>query len=197
MGKNESLVLRIPLQKYFRFCFSWALCARRYLHFLCCTPYTLTMQKKPEQLTPAALWHSALGLLSRRDHSRLELAQKLRLRQFDDELIIAALDKLEEQQWLCDERFARIQVRQHVFKRHGPMRIRMELKRKGVNEHLIDLALEEDETDWFELALACYQSRFRDANIGDIKDRAKRTRYLQSRGFSSDHIRYALETKQE
>ncbi|MBO1518081.1 regulatory protein RecX [Oceanisphaera pacifica] len=152
------------------------------------------MQKKPEQLTPEALWHSALGLLSRRDHSRLELAQKLRLRQFDNELINAALDKLVEQQWQCDERFARVQVRQHVFKRHGPMRIRMELKRKGVAESLIDLALEEDETDWFELALACYQSRFRDPHISDIKEKAKRLRYLQSRGFNSDQVRYAFET---
>ncbi|ART83937.1 RecX family transcriptional regulator [Oceanisphaera profunda] len=153
------------------------------------------MIKDPKKLTPEALWHSALGLLSRRDHSRLELAQKLRLRQFDPELIETALDKLVEQQWLCDERFARIQVRQHVFKKHGPMRIRMELKRKGVDEHIIELALEEDETDWFELALACYQSRFRGRDIDDIKEKAKRVRYLQSRGFNSEQVRYALETE--
>ena len=155
------------------------------------------MQKNPEKLTPQALWHSALGLLSRRDHSRLELSQKLRLRQFDNELIEAALDKLVDQQWLCDERFARIQVRQHVFKRHGPMRIRMELKRKGVDEHIIELALDENETDWFELARACYQSRFRNADISDIKEKAKRVRYLQSRGFNSDQVRYALEADQD
>ncbi|MFD1008093.1 regulatory protein RecX [Oceanisphaera ostreae] len=155
------------------------------------------MIKDPKKLTPQALWHSALGLLSRRDHSRLELSQKLRLRQFDNELTEAALDKLVDQQWLCDERFARIQVRQHVFKRHGPMRIRMELKRKGVDEHIIELALEEDETDWFELARACYQSRFRNADIGDIKEKAKRVRYLQSRGFNSEQVRYALEADQD
>ncbi|ART80925.1 regulatory protein RecX [Oceanisphaera avium] len=151
------------------------------------------MQKDPEKLTPQALWHSALGLLSRRDHSRLELAQKLRLRQFDQALIEAALDKLVEQQWLCDARFARVQVRQHVFKRHGPMRIRMELKRKGVAEALIEQALEEEETDWFSLAKDCYQARFRNSDISDIKDKAKRVRYLQSRGFNSDQVRYALE----
>ena len=154
------------------------------------------MIKDPEKLTPQALWHSALGLLSRRDHSRLELAQKLRLRQFDNELIEPALDKLEEQQWLCDERFARIQVRQHVFKRHGPMRIRMELKRKGVDEQLIELALAEDETDWFTLAKDCYESRFRNPEIADIKERAKRVRYLQSRGFNSEQVRYALEAEE-
>lgn len=155
------------------------------------------MIKDPEKLTPQALWHSALGLLSRRDHSRLELSQKLRLRQFDNDLIELALDKLVEQQWLCDERFARIQVRQHVLKKHGPMRIRMELKRKGVADDDIEQALIEQEHDWFELALSCYQSRFRDPDISDIKEKAKRVRYLQTRGFNSEQVRYALEADQD
>ena len=155
------------------------------------------MIKDPEKLTPQALWHSALGLLSRRDHSRLELGQKLRLRQFDNDLIELALEKLVEQQWLCDERFARIQVRQHVLKKHGPMRIRMELKRKGVDESVIEQALSEAETDWFELAKAGYESRFRGREIGDIKEKAKRVRYLQSRGFNGEQVRYALETTEE
>ena len=77
------------------------------------------------------------------------------------------------------------------------MRIRMELKRKGVDEHIIELALEEDETDWFELAKDCYESRFRDPEIADIKDKAKRVRYLQARGFNSEQVRYALEADQD
>ncbi|GGB51026.1 regulatory protein RecX [Oceanisphaera marina] len=149
------------------------------------------------KLTPQALWHCALGLLSRRDHSRLELSQKLRQRQFDVELIEQALDKLEQQQWLSDHRFAVVQVRQHIFKKHGPLRIRMELKRKGVNEAYIEQALAEEDPDWFELALVCYQSRFRNRDIPDIKEKAKRMRYLQSRGFNSDQIRYALEAEQD
>ena len=160
-------------------------------------PYNFIMIKDPENLTPEALWHCALGLLSRRDHSRLELAQKLRLRQFDQQLIELALDKLIDQQWLCDARFARIQVRQHVFKKHGPLRINMELKRKGVAEEIIEQALSEDETDWFELAKHCYDSRFRHREIEDIKDKAKRVRYLHSRGFNSDQVRYALEAEQD
>ena len=155
------------------------------------------MIKDPNKLTPQAIWHCALGLLSRRDHSRLELSQKLRQRQFDVELIEQALDKLEQQQWLSDRRFAGIQVRQHIFKKHGPVRIRMELKRKGVAEHYIEQALADEATDWFALALACYQSRFRHTEIGDIKEKARRTRYLQSRGFNSEQVRYALDADQD
>ncbi|MFP2770968.1 regulatory protein RecX [Oceanisphaera sp. KMM 10153] len=143
------------------------------------------------------LWDCALRLLSRRDHSRRELAQKLRQRQFDAELIELALDKLERQQWLSDSRFAVVQVRQHVFRKHGPLRIRAELQRKGVTQVEIELALEAEAPDWFELALACYRSRFAFAERLDIKERARRVRYLQSRGFTSDHVRYALETPPE
>ncbi len=147
--------------------------------------------------TPQQLWDCALRILSRRDHSRLELSQKLRQREFERDLIEQALDKLEQQQWLSDSRFAAVQVRQHIFKKHGPLRIRMELRRKGVHEADIEQALAEEDVDWFELALACYQSRFRDRDLSDIKEKARRMRYLQSRGFNSDQIRYALESPAE
>ncbi len=148
-------------------------------------------------LTPQQLWDCALRLLSRRDHSRRELGQKLRQRQFDAELVEQALDKLEQQQWLADRRFAAVQVRQHIFRKHGPLRIRVELQRKGVDEADIELALEEEAPDWFELALACYRARFAFDDRLDIKEKAKRMRYLQSRGFTFEHIRHALETPPE
>ncbi len=148
-------------------------------------------------LTPQQLWDCALRLLSRRDHSRRELGQKLRQRQFDAELVEQALDKLEQQQWLADRRFAAVQVRQHIFRKHGPLRIRVELQRKGVDEADIELALEEEAPDWFELALACYRARFSFDDRLDIKEKAKRMRYLQSRGFAFEHIRHALETPPE
>ncbi|OIN12300.1 RecX family transcriptional regulator [Oceanisphaera psychrotolerans] len=148
-------------------------------------------------LTPQQLWDCALRLLSRRDHSRRELGQKLRQRQFDAELVEQALDKLEQQQWLADRRFAAVQVRQHIFRKHGPLRIRVELQRKGVDEADIEQALEEEAPDWFELALACYRARFAFDDRLDIKEKAKRMRYLQSRGFAFEHIRHALETPPE
>lgn len=143
----------------------------------------------PEQ----AVMDSALRLLSRREHSRRELEQKLRQRQFEEELITLVLDRLEQRQWLQDARFAQVQVRQQVYKKHGPLRIRAELQRKGVPSEDIAAALEVQDTDWFELARACHHGRFGDAPITDFKERARRMRYLQARGFGPDHIRYALE----
>lgn len=152
------------------------------------------MEAKP---TPQQLWDCALRLLSRRDHSRRELAQKLRQRQFDPEWIEQALDRLEQQHWLADSRFAAVQVRQHVLKRHGPLRIRAELQRKGVGPAEIAQALAAEDPDWFELARQCYRARFGPDERLDMKERARRMRYLQARGFAPDHIRYALESADE
>ncbi|OYD25436.1 regulatory protein RecX [Oceanimonas baumannii] len=143
------------------------------------------------------VWDCALRLLSRRDHSRRELEQKLRQRQFDEDAIVRTLNKLEQQQWLQDARFAQVQVRQHIYKKHGPLRIRTELQHKGVAAEEIATALEQQDTDWFELARECYLGRFGEGPVTDFKERAKRMRYLQARGFAPDHIRYALESSKE
>ncbi|MBC8673809.1 RecX family transcriptional regulator [Aeromonas hydrophila] len=36
---------------------------------------------------------------------------------------------------------------------HGPIKIRFELRRKGLDDNQIDAAFEQPELDWFELAL--------------------------------------------
>ncbi|WMC11142.1 regulatory protein RecX [Oceanimonas pelagia] len=146
--------------------------------------------------TPS-VWDCALRLLSRRDHSRRELAQKLRQRQFDEDAIRQVLDRLEQQNWLQDARFAQVQVRQQVYKKHGPLRIRAELQRKGVSPQEVATALAQQDTDWFELARECHSARFGEAPITDFRERARRMRYLQARGFGPDHIRYALERSDE
>ncbi|WP_116474301.1 regulatory protein RecX [Zobellella maritima] len=138
------------------------------------------------------VWDSALRLLSRREHSRRELMTKLRRRQFPEPLVSAVLERLEQQNWLQDSRFAALLVRQQVLKKHGPMRIRAELMHKGVAQSLGEQALAEAEVDWFELARTCYLSRFEHEATLLPRERARRIRYLQGRGFNHEHIQYAM-----
>jgi regulatory protein len=145
-------------------------------------------------LTSASPWDTALRLLSRRDHGRRELAQKLRQRGFEPEQIEQVLDRLEQQHWLEESRFAQVQVRQHLLKKHGPRRIRAELQRKGVAGADIEAALAAEAPDWFELAARCYLARFTPAVRLELKERARRVRYLQARGFEPEHIRHALDS---
>ncbi|MGR5169364.1 recombination regulator RecX [Vibrio astriarenae] len=136
---------------------------------------------------------SAIHLLSRRDHGEFELAQKLKIKGYSDDEIIHAIAFCLEHRYLDDLRYAKSQVRQHVYKGHGARRISQELKQKRVSEQIIEIALEEEGTDWFELAKGTAEKKFKGKKAQDQKEYAKQVRFLQYRGFSFEQIQYALE----
>ncbi|OZA42250.1 MAG: recombination regulator RecX, partial [Hydrogenophilales bacterium 17-61-76] len=55
----------------------------------------------------------ALGLLARREHSRVELTRKLEQAGFDAADIRTLLDGFEAKKWLSDQRFAESYVADH------------------------------------------------------------------------------------
>lgn len=135
---------------------------------------------------------AAIQLLSRRDHGVFELKQKLALKGYEAAEIDAAIQLCSEYGYLDDLRFARSQVRQHIYKGHGDRRIRQELNLKRVSEATIEQALQEEQTDWFELAKETAWKKFKGQKAIDAKGYAKQVRFLQYRGFSFDQIQYAL-----
>ncbi len=56
----------------------------------------------------------ALRLLARREHSRYELALKLRQRRIPPDVFDPVLDEYECEGWLDDDRFAEIYTRQRI-----------------------------------------------------------------------------------
>lgn len=130
----------------------------------------------------------ALDLLARREHSRRELQTKLTLRDFPNDDIAAALDRLEEDGLLSDQRFAEAYVRQRVAKGYGPLRIRQELRERGVDDGLIAEALAPWAGQWLEVAAAQHDKHF-GRQPEDRRERARQNRYLQNRGFDFDVIR--------
>ncbi len=72
------------------------------------------------------------------------------------------------------------------------MRIRMELRERGIESTAIDQALDEAEANWVESARAARRRRFGAKPPADFRERAKQARFLQYRGFSSEQIRAAL-----
>ncbi|WP_420791174.1 regulatory protein RecX [Enterovibrio gelatinilyticus] len=138
----------------------------------------------------------AVGLLARRDHSELELRQKLAQKQYPPEEIDTAIEHCYYHGWLDDKRFAEAMLRLGVSKGHGWQRICFDAKRKGITSAMLETAQENQQHDWYELAKELATRRFADLDgvlpEVDFKQRAKWTRYLQSRGFSFDQINYAL-----
>ena len=133
-----------------------------------------------------------MDLLARREHSVLELRRKLDKRDMSGELVEQALLGLVEDGLLHEGRFAESFVSSRITKGQGPLRIRADLSERGVRESLIEQALAESECDWFELAARVRLKRFGSDVPRDFPERAKQSRFLQYRGFTSDQIRSAV-----
>jgi regulatory protein len=86
---------------------------------------------------------AALRILNFRFNSIAELRRKLRAKKFDEEEISATLERLREEKWLDDERFASSFVRTRATKRVGRLRILRELSEAGVSSAAAASALAE------------------------------------------------------
>lgn len=143
---------------------------------------------KPQMSKPLSeseLRQRAVGLLARRDHARKELENKLRSKAESAAALEAVLTWCEEHDFINDRRFAGFFVRSRIERGHGPLRIRQELRQKGVLAEFIDTALAEAKADWFALAQEVRQRRFR-TYPQDQKEKAKQLRFLQGRGFDAE-----------
>jgi len=133
--------------------------------------------------TPAAIRRSAMDLLARREHSYAELVRKLRQRGAATEMAEMELDRLQEQGLLSDERFCEAYVYSRSQRGYGPVRLREELRQRGVAERLIDEVLRDGAWDWAALAQMAFAKRFPEGPASDLKERARQQRFMQYRGF--------------
>lgn len=152
------------------------------------------MPQPSEQPTnPNDIRVAAMDLLARREHSRRELRQKLQKRFQDSDLIDEQLDRLAEENLQSDSRYAESFLRQRINRGHGPLRIRQEMRQKGIDDAEIEAAIAEEQPDWYALAEETYRRKFGGKPTEDIKEKAKRSRFMQYRGFSSDQFRILIE----
>lgn len=134
----------------------------------------------------------ALGLLTRREHSRQELARKLAHRGVEAGDAQAAIDKLVAAGWQDDARFAASVVRNRASAGYGPVFIRAELGTHGLGSEAVALAMDGFEGDWVDNARDLLARRHPEAQAGDRAAQRKAADFLLRRGFSMQHIRAAL-----
>ncbi len=130
----------------------------------------------------------AISYLAQREHSALELSRKLEKAGFDEAEIAETLDKLQQAGLQSDLRFAESFISSRINRGYGSIRIRMELKDRGVNPDIITDSLQQADIDWFTLAAEVRCKRFGEQSPEDYKSRAKQQRFLQYRGFTHDEI---------
>lgn len=135
----------------------------------------------------------AMDLLARREHSRLELVDKLR-RHFGDspELVEQTVERLAREGLQSDERYAEALVSTRERQGKGPLRIAQELRQKGVADEIVGGVLDENDARWWELAREARDKRFGSAPVSGNRERARQMRFLQYRGFSPEQTREAI-----
>lgn len=133
---------------------------------------------------------AAVVLLARRDFASGELLQKLGSQGYDAAVAAAVVAELTEARAIDDARYAENYVAYHSGRGHGPVRIGADLRSMGVAADLVEAALATG-PDWRELARAIRTRKFGAEPPAEWTEKTRQARFLQYRGFSSDHIRAA------
>lgn len=146
---------------------------------------------KPKRAGPS-LKARAVAILSRREHSRVELARKLAPHADPEDAaqLQTLLDELERDNWLSNERFAQSLVNRRAGGR-GAALVLQELRQHGLaDEQLADIRQQLQSTE-LQRATDAWYKKFGRAPV-DAKDHARQLRFLASRGFSGQCLRHIL-----
>ena len=140
---------------------------------------------------PQAVRSAAVALLAGRDFASGELREKLESKGYDTAVVAEAVAELVEGKILDDVRYAEHYVAYHADRGQGPVRIAADLKSLGLPSELIDAALASGPS-WLSIAREVRIRKFGLTIPDTWAEKGRQARFLQYRGFSSDHIRAAL-----
>ena len=95
---------------------------------------------------------------------------------------------------VSDERFIEALLHVRRVRGYGPLYIRRELEKKGIDRGTIERWLDVGSRDWVEDVKRVNKKKFGGKQPASLVERAKQTRFLQSRGFTHEQIRRALDS---
>lgn len=131
---------------------------------------------------------TCLRLLARREHSRKELLDKLVIKGFNKDKVLAVIDELVLQGWQNDLRYAESYARYRIQKGYGPIRIACELRQNGIDAAKLEGIVQKAADSWMDLLEQAYTRKYKYHTPIDRSEWAKRSRFLLHRGFSTEMI---------
>ncbi len=171
------------------------------------TPEQLEEQLE-ELLTESArrkMMNKALDLLSMRDYSRRELADKLVTKAWEKkeqkDMDLGSLkqqasdicDRLEELGLLNEERFARSYVDELIRRKHlSKSGLKTALIQKGVQRDIIETVLEEVDVDPVEQIRELLATKFKNRDLSDEKQKTRTVNALLRLGYRYNEIHAAM-----
>jgi regulatory protein len=134
---------------------------------------------------------AALDALARRDYASEDLRRKLLEKGYDAAVIGPLLDALRAEKLLDDRRYAENFVAYHAARGQGPLRVRADLRRHGLEGVLVEECLGAF-PDWIGQLRKAQQKKFGAMAPTNYADKQRQVRFLGYRGFTSAQIRSAL-----
>ena len=138
----------------------------------------------------------ALHHLSYRDLTEAQLREKLEAGEFPPPAIDAAVEYVRSYHYIDDKRYADQYVRAKKAER-SVFEMREELRRRGVQQELVDEAIGSGEVDETETVRTLFLKKFGRKDLSDPKLYEKALRYFAGKRFpygaAKDGIRSALE----
>ena len=158
------------------------------------------MLQKKKPITEQEALQKLSALCARAEHSSGEMLEKMRRWQLSEDARERVLDRLIDEKFVDDERFARLFVREKIrFDRWGRRKIEQALYQKGVASDISRRVLDEvdDEAYVAELKKLIAAKRRSVQAESDYKMRAKLTKYALGRGFDYNVIRQCIDGADE
>lgn len=140
-----------------------------------------------------ALQARAVRLLAAREHTTFELRRKLARNCGDDEAAVErVVARLGEANLVSDARFVEEFIRARIERGHGPVRIRADLRGRGVDDELIDGALTLPATFWAQRMSQVRMRKFGKSLPTERTEWGRQARFLAQRGYPADIIYQVL-----
>lgn len=147
------------------------------------------MKYEKTALTYEQAKEKALKYLDYRSHSEYEIREKLRHAGADTDIIERVAEFLTEYKLIDDTDYAKRYSRDlQNLRRLGKARIRTELKKKGIKNDIIEIAISDLPEQSEELLFELVKKRMK----GDINNRDKVLRYFLYRGYCLDEIKKCI-----
>ncbi len=134
------------------------------------------------------VYASAIRMLAGREHSCFELKTKLKNKGYNTADIDEVIEQLVQDKYLNESRFTEMFIRSKINRGVGPIKIRLELQQRSVDESLIDAYLDFNQPEWLERAMEVRCKRFGKNIPNEMNEKAKQIRFLQQRGFTQKQI---------
>jgi len=127
-------------------------------------------------------------MLGRREHGRMEIARKLRAKGHPADVVDEVVARLVELELISDVRFAEGFVRSRLQRGQGPLRIRAQMRDRGIDDQLADDILTETGEFWQCKAEQAREKRFGKGHPSERTTWGRQARFLSQRGFPGDVI---------